>query len=110
MQELRLRHTGVAHQKDVDVATVASAVFVDLCFTTKELQHERFFDALHTEDGGRNTARKQIVDVFGTSDFFDFRLLFFGDDDFFERDVLALKGMDAQEDVEHRCVLAALSL
>ena len=86
------------------------AVFVDLCFTAKELQHERFLDALHAEDGGCNAAREQIIDVFGTSDFFDFRLLFFGDDDFFERNVLPLKGMDAQEDVEHRCVLAALSL
>ena len=94
----------------MDVAAVSSAIFVDLSLTAEELEHERFLDAFHAEDGRCNASRQQVVDLGVSGDVTNFVLFLFGDDDFLQRDVLPFQRMDTKENVEHRRVLAAFAL
>ena len=110
MEELRLRHTGVAHQQNVDITAVSRAVFIDLCLATEELEHEGFLDAFHAKDGRRNAACQKVVDIGMPSNVLDFVFFLLGDDDLLQRDVLPLQRMNPKEDVEHRRVFAAFSL
>ena len=110
MKQLRFGNTGVAHQQDVNVAPIAGAVLVDLSFATKQLQHQGFLDVIHAEDGRCNAPSQKVVDPAVPCNLLDLVLLFFGNDDFLERNVLSLEGVNAQKDVKHRRVFASFAL
>ena len=101
MEKLRFRNTGVSHEENVNVAAISGAVFVDLGLPPEQLKHEGFLDAFHAKDGRGNATGQQILHTWVASHLFDLVFFLLGDDDFFERNVLPLKGMYAQEDVKH---------
>ena len=109
-EELRLGHTGVAHQQNVDVATASRPVVVLPRDAAEQLEHQGLLHLSHTVNRRSNRPREHLVDVLASGEVFDFPNLFFGDDDFLKRDVLTLKRVDAEEDVEDGRVLAALPL
>ena len=109
-EELRLGHTRVAHQQNVDVATASRPVVVLPRDPAEQLEHQGLLHVGHAVNRGRNRPREHLIDVLASGEVFDLPNFFFGDDDFLERHVLTLKRVDAEEDVEHGRVLAALSL